>query len=116
MSTENAVSAPEPSILERDNASNLAYFFTPPEEKGLKLPIVMFCGGYRSDMRGTKASYFEEQCRKRGQGYVRFDYRGHGDSDGVFEDSIEALKMLNEVGYGKEGSGLVLDLVYNPSA
>jgi radical SAM/Cys-rich protein len=35
--------------------------------------------------------------------------------DGVFEDSIKALKMLNEVGYGKEGSGLTLNLVYNPS-
>jgi radical SAM/Cys-rich protein len=35
--------------------------------------------------------------------------------DGVFEDSIEALKMLNAVGYGVEGSGLILDLVYNPS-
>ena len=35
--------------------------------------------------------------------------------DGVFEDSIKALKMLNVVGYGKEGSGLQLDLVYNPS-
>lgn len=35
--------------------------------------------------------------------------------DGVFEDSIEALKMLNEVGYGMPGSDLVLDLVYNPS-
>jgi len=35
--------------------------------------------------------------------------------DGVFEDSIKALKMLNEVGYGKEGSGLELNLVYNPS-
>ncbi|MFM2269318.1 MAG: hypothetical protein RL757_2759 [Bacteroidota bacterium] len=35
--------------------------------------------------------------------------------DGVFEDSIAALKLLNEVGYGKEGSGLLLDLVYNPS-
>lgn len=35
--------------------------------------------------------------------------------EGVFEDSIEALKLLNEVGYGKEGSGLNLDLVYNPS-
>lgn len=35
--------------------------------------------------------------------------------DGVFEDSIKALQMLNEVGYGKEGSGLILDLVYNPS-
>ncbi|MEO1261350.1 MAG: arsenosugar biosynthesis radical SAM (seleno)protein ArsS [Bacteroidota bacterium] len=35
--------------------------------------------------------------------------------DGVFEDSIKALKMLNDVGYGKEGTGLELDLVYNPS-
>jgi len=35
--------------------------------------------------------------------------------DGVFEDSIKALKMLNDVGYGIEGSGLQLDLVYNPS-
>ncbi len=35
--------------------------------------------------------------------------------DGVFEDSIKALKMLNEVGYGKPDSGLTLDLVYNPS-
>ena len=35
--------------------------------------------------------------------------------DGVFEDSIKALEMLNAVGYGKEGSGLILDLVYNPS-
>lgn len=35
--------------------------------------------------------------------------------DGVFDKSITALKMLNEVGYGMEGSGLKLDLVYNPS-
>ncbi len=35
--------------------------------------------------------------------------------DGVFEDSIKALQKLNEVGYGKEGTGLILDLVYNPS-
>ena len=35
--------------------------------------------------------------------------------DGVFSKSIEALKMLNEVGYGKPDSGLILNLVYNPS-
>ncbi len=33
---------------------------------------------------------------------------------GVFDKSIVALQKLNEVGYGKEGSGLELDLVYNP--
>jgi len=35
--------------------------------------------------------------------------------DGVFEDSIKALKMLNKVGYGQEGTGLELHLVYNPT-
>jgi radical SAM/Cys-rich protein len=35
--------------------------------------------------------------------------------DGVFEKSIKALQMLNEVGYGIEGLGLNLHLVYNPS-
>ena len=35
--------------------------------------------------------------------------------DGVFEDSIKALQMLNSVGYGLEGSDLVLNLVYNPA-
>ncbi|MFN0200364.1 MAG: arsenosugar biosynthesis radical SAM (seleno)protein ArsS [Bacteroidia bacterium] len=35
--------------------------------------------------------------------------------DGVFEKSIQALKMLNEVGYGLDGTDLKLNLVYNPS-
>lgn len=35
--------------------------------------------------------------------------------EGVFDKSIKALKMLNEVGYGEEGTGLELNLVYNPT-
>jgi radical SAM/Cys-rich protein len=35
--------------------------------------------------------------------------------EGVFEKSIQALQLLNEVGYGKENSDLILNLVYNPS-
>ncbi len=35
--------------------------------------------------------------------------------NGVFEDSIKALKMLNAVGYGMAGSSLTLNLVYNPA-
>jgi radical SAM/Cys-rich protein len=34
--------------------------------------------------------------------------------DGVFDKSIEALQLLNRLGYGREGSGLALNLVYNP--
>lgn len=39
----------------------------------------------------------------------------HQRGDGVFDDSIRAMAMLNEVGYGKPGTGLMLDLVHNPS-
>ncbi len=35
--------------------------------------------------------------------------------DGVFEDSIKALQMLNKAGYGQPNTGLELDLVYNPT-
>lgn len=35
--------------------------------------------------------------------------------DGVFDKSIQALQMLNRVGYGQPDTGLKLDLVYNPS-
>jgi radical SAM/Cys-rich protein len=34
--------------------------------------------------------------------------------EGVFGRSLEALRRLNSLGYGRTGSGLVLDLVYNP--
>jgi radical SAM/Cys-rich protein len=34
--------------------------------------------------------------------------------DGVFEKSVEALRLLNKLGYGAEGSGLMLNLVHNP--
>jgi radical SAM/Cys-rich protein len=32
----------------------------------------------------------------------------------VFEKSIESIRILNSLGYGKEGTGLMLNLVYNP--
>jgi pimeloyl-ACP methyl ester carboxylesterase len=72
--------------LERAGAPRLAYCLTEASEKGAQLPALLFCGGYRSDMAGTKALFLEEQCRARGQAFLRFDYRGHGSSDGDFMD------------------------------
>lgn len=45
------------------------------------------------------------------QEYFTDNQRGPG----VFEKSIAGLKLLNSLGYGKEGSGLILNLVYNPA-
>jgi len=70
--------------LKRDGLPTLAYVYSEGEIDDL--PVVVFCGGYRSDMSGTKATYFEAQCRTRGQSYLRLDYSGHGYSEGVFDD------------------------------
>ena len=49
-------------------------------------PTVVFLSGYASDMGGTKARYLGERCAEWGQSYLSLDYRGHGRSDGRFED------------------------------
>tara|TARA_B100002003_G_scaffold94385_1_gene87980 strand:+ start:940 stop:1698 length:759 start_codon:yes stop_codon:yes gene_type:complete len=49
-------------------------------------PWVVFLGGFASDMTGTKAEYLAEWCRQREQAFLRFDYTGHGASDGRFEE------------------------------
>jgi len=49
-------------------------------------PTIVFLGGFRSDMTGTKAVALEAWARARGNGFLRFDYLGHGQSSGRFED------------------------------
>jgi pimeloyl-ACP methyl ester carboxylesterase len=49
-------------------------------------PSVVWLGGFKSDMKGTKAAALAEWARSKGRSFVRFDYSGHGESDGAFED------------------------------
>lgn len=70
------------AVLHRPGAPDLAYVAHPGARADL--PTVIFMGGYRSDMAGTKALFLESACRARGQSFVRFDYRGHGQSAGDF--------------------------------
>lgn len=49
-------------------------------------PTVIWLGGFRSDMEGTKAVALAEWGERTGHRVVRFDYRGHGASGGRFED------------------------------
>lgn len=70
------------AVLQRPGAPDLAYVAVPGTDPAL--PTVVFMGGYRSDMGGTKALFLQETCAARGQGYLRFDYRGHGLSGGDF--------------------------------
>lgn len=49
-------------------------------------PTVVFLGGFRSDMTGTKATFLDGWAAGSGRGFLRFDYTGHGASSGRFED------------------------------
>jgi pimeloyl-ACP methyl ester carboxylesterase len=49
-------------------------------------PGLVWLGGFMSDMQSTKASFIDRFAERRGRAYLRFDYSGHGMSDGRFED------------------------------
>jgi pimeloyl-ACP methyl ester carboxylesterase len=70
-------------------------------------PTVVFMGGFRSDMTGSKATFLQGVCAELGLGFVRFDYSGHGASEGIFEDctigtwKADALKVIDELTSGE---------------
>lgn len=47
---------------------------------------IVFLGGFRSDMGGTKALHLAGWAASQGRPFLRFDYSGHGQSSGAFED------------------------------
>lgn len=88
--------------LSRPDGNYLAYAKT----EG-RAPTVVFLGGFRSDMTGTKAMALEAWARRAGHAYLRFDYLGHGQSSGRFEDGTigrwldDSLAALDSLTTGK---------------
>lgn len=97
-------------FLETKQGRTLAYHKT--EGHG---PCVVFMGGLKSDMEGTKAIHLEAWCQSQGRAFLRFDYSGHGESSGTFEegcigdwheDSLEAVNALVDGPYILVGSSM----------
>ena len=92
-----------PEILSRDCGATIVY-----DRLRGRSPGVVFLPGFRSDQSGTKALALERFCRERGQAYVRFDYQGHGESSGTFEDGTiglwagDALAVLDRLTEGPQ--------------
>jgi len=69
-------------------------------------PTVVWLGGFRSDMTGTKAQMLAERAAQRGGGFLRFDYSAHGASTGDFADGCisrwrgDALAMIDQLTQG----------------
>ena len=71
-------------------------------------PTVVWVGGFRSDMEGTKALALEAAARERGWNYVRYDHFAHGQSSGDWrqatigrwrEDAIALIESLAHLGW-----------------
>ncbi|THD64663.1 alpha/beta hydrolase [Phenylobacterium sp.] len=87
--------------LDRGDGEHLAW--RKVEGRG---PAVVWLGGFRSDMTGTKAEALADWAAASGRSYVRFDYLGHGASSGDFqakgtitrwrEDALAVLDALTE--------------------
>ena len=92
-----------PQILVRADGTAIAYHAIPGHAPG-----VLFLGGFMSDMTGLKATSLEAHCRRVGRAFVRFDYRGHGQSGGRFTDGTvglwrdDALAVLDQVTNGPQ--------------
>lgn len=89
-----------PEHLDTAQGRRIAYCLTPGRQPG-----VVFLGGFRSDMTGTKAQHLEAWAQARGQAFLRLDYSGHGQSSGRFEegcigdwadDALAAIEALTE--------------------
>ncbi|KIC43411.1 alpha/beta hydrolase [Ruegeria sp. ANG-R] len=90
----------EAEFLETAQGRRLAYHKS--EGHG---PTIVFLGGLKSDMEGTKAVHLEAWAQARGQAFLRFDYSGHGESSGAFtdgcigdwhEDTLAAVSRLTD--------------------
>ena len=69
-------------------------------------PGIVFLTGFRSDMEGDKATRLEAFARARARAFLRFDYSGHGASEGVFEEGT--------IGAWIEDARAALDLTDGP--
>jgi len=81
----------------------LAYRYTLPRPL---FPTAVYLYGFRSDMNGEKVKFLETLCQKEGLGFLTFDYSGHGDSSGKFEEGTitqwlaDSLTMIDRLTKG----------------
>ena len=64
----------------------IAFRVLPARGEGAARPGLVWLGGFKSDMTGTKAVAIEKYAAGAGRASLRFDYSGHGESSGAFED------------------------------
>lgn len=98
-----------PQFLDLPEAGGvrLAYRTIKAQPAGAK-PGVVWLGGFKSDMLSTKAERIADWAQENRRAFLRFDYSGHGESGGRFEDgtigawSAQSLAMIRRLTQGPQ--------------
>jgi pimeloyl-ACP methyl ester carboxylesterase len=96
----------KPHQLTTPQGRQIAYHYTEGHPSQTGRPCVVFLGGFKSDMTGTKAVYLQDWAEAEGRSFLRFDYSGHGASGGDFLDGAigdwfeDALAVIEAVTMG----------------
>jgi pimeloyl-ACP methyl ester carboxylesterase len=77
-------------------------------EEGCNRPGLVWLPGFKSDMVSLKATYLDQWAAETGRALLRFDYSGHGASDGAFENGTiggwldDALTAIDHLSHGPQ--------------
>ncbi len=92
-----------PEILETAAGRHIAF-----HRRQGRGPGVIFLGGFKSDMEGTKAIFLRDWAERNERAFIRFDYSGHGESSERFEDGCigdwaeDASQVLRQLADGPQ--------------
>jgi pimeloyl-ACP methyl ester carboxylesterase len=109
ISSELNVSDAQPQVFivgKAPNQRRIAFRRRAPVRR--EAPGVIWLSGYRSDMDSTKALALDAEAERRGLGLLRFDYSGHGRSEGRLEEGTisrwleETLALLRAESEGPQ--------------
>ncbi|MEM6498270.1 MAG: alpha/beta hydrolase [Pseudomonadota bacterium] len=97
---------PEPQFLQVGHGSaarNIAYI-----SQAGRAPGILWLQGFKSEMTSVKPTALSQWTQSRGQAFLRFDYSGHGQSEGRFEEGNlslwleEAARVFKELTTGEQ--------------
>ena len=92
------------------NNLKISYIFKERKKTGPKLSIV-FLSGYKSDMKGTKAKFIDKLSNDYGFEYLRFNYSGHGNSEGKLEEQTISIWLKESLFLIKKNMNFPLILI-----
>ena len=84
--TNSAASGPQPVFIEVGQSKGSEARRIAVRTRTGGSPGLFWLGGFKSDMKGTKAEALDQWAAQQGRACVRFDYSGHGESGGAFAD------------------------------